>query len=116
MQADRPTLPKIKDIGLTVISGSLPKDTIADVVFVHGLQGHPLRTWQSKSCAEISKPPKKRARLDFLGFGREKSESDADDTLFWPSEILALHHKDIRILTYGYDSNVTMCPMTHDPY
>lgn len=80
--------------------------------FVHGLQGHPLRTWQSKSCAEISKPPKKRARLDFLGFGREKSESDADNTLFWPSEILALHHSDIRILTYGYDSNMTMGPMT----
>ena len=41
----------VKELGLTQVDGH-PKDQddfIADMIFVHGLQGHPKRTWQSKS-------------------------------------------------------------------
>ncbi|KIW89091.1 uncharacterized protein Z519_10576 [Cladophialophora bantiana CBS 173.52] len=55
-------------------------DPLVDVVFVHGLNGHPHETWSTK------KP-----------------------NVFWPADLLptALNEQRPRILTYGYDANVT---------
>ncbi|MCJ1462048.1 hypothetical protein MMC07_000648 [Pseudocyphellaria aurata] len=51
-----------------------------DIVFVHGLNGHPEHTWTS-----------------------EKSK------VFWPTQLLppVLDEEEARILVYGYDANVT---------
>ena len=96
----------VKELGLTQIDG-LPEDHpfIADVIFVHGLQGHPRRTWQSKSNAESSTRPRKR----FRPFSWKDTEVIAHDdpTPFWPADILSQDLKDVRILTFGYDSKVT---------
>lgn len=96
----------VKELGLTQIDGH-PEDHpfVADVVFIHGLQGHPQRTWQSKSNPESSI----RARKGLGLFSRKGTEAIAhDDTKpFWPADILPQDHKDVRILTFGYDSKVT---------
>lgn len=96
----------VKELGLTQIDGH-PEDHpfVADVVFVHGLQGHPQRTWQSKSNPDSSIRARKRRRL----FSRKGTEAIAHDDpkLFWPADILPQDHKDVRILTFGYDSKVT---------
>lgn len=47
-----------------------------DIVFVHGLNGHPYNTWKSQS------------------------------GIFWPSELLPEVLEHVRILTYGYNAEV----------
>ena len=69
---------QVVQYGLTeVYSATNP---LVDIVFVHGLNGHPHDTWSTK------KP-----------------------NVFWPADLLpaALEDQRPRILTYGYDANVT---------
>ena len=97
---------QIKELGLTQIDGK-PKghQYIADVVFVHGLQGHPQRTWQSKAKVESGRRPRKRPKL--LSWGETDEMAHEDLQPFWPADILAHDFEDVRILTFGYDSQVT---------
>lgn len=69
---------KINQIGLTQIYAS--PDPKVDIVFVHGLNGHPYSTWASKSGSNV----------------------------FWPADLLPdiLASKQVRILTYGYNASV----------
>ena len=99
----------VKELGLTQIDGH-PKDHpfIADVVFVHGLQGHPKRTWQSKSPAKAPKHIRDRLKgLTLSGASGKKRRAHGEDGFFWPAEVLPQDFNDVRILTYGYDSRVT---------
>ena len=100
------SLLQVRELGLTQIDRH-PKvyPFIADVVFVHGLQGHPQRTWQSKSSASKSK--RLRDRFKKIAFSANDGETQQHNRLFWPADILPRDFKDIRILTYGYDSMVT---------
>ena len=72
----------IRPIGLTeIFSPSVPASV--DVVFVHGIFGHPKETW---TC---------------------------DDTdVFWPAELLPpiLENETSRVLTYGYDARADLFP------
>ena len=99
----------VKELGLTQIDGhSKDHSFIADVVFVHGLQGHPQRTWQSKSPAKLRTHLRERLKAFILsGQSSRKRETHGDDGLFWPAEILPRDFNDVRIMTYGYDSRVT---------
>jgi len=74
----------------------------ADVIFVHGLQGHPQKTWQ----AHTESPAGKRS---FFSLGKRKRGEcgELSDTVFWPADILPDDYTNVRILTYGYDSNVS---------
>ncbi|PGH16231.1 hypothetical protein AJ80_05254 [Polytolypa hystricis UAMH7299] len=78
------TTPKdgVLDQGLSEVYRS-PGDPEVDIVFVHGLNGHPRRTWTT-----ITKKP--------------------NDEVFWPKDLLphALKDNNVRILTYGYDAAV----------
>ncbi|GIJ87764.1 hypothetical protein Asppvi_006677 [Aspergillus pseudoviridinutans] len=70
---------KVKTIGLTQVYCTKEKPLV-DIVFVHGLNGHPYNTWSTKE------PP-----------------------VFWPADLLPslLEPCKVRILTYGYNANVT---------
>ena len=91
-----------------------PEDTssiVADVVFVHGLQGHPWKSWRFKGTT------KKRTLVEdsqaLKRFGLFKRDSPIWKTeeqkriIFWPRETLAGDISNIRIFTYGYDSHVS---------
>lgn len=69
---------QIVQYGLTEVYTAT--NPLVDVVFVHGLNGDPHDTWSTK------KP-----------------------NVFWPADLLpaALEDQRPRILTYGYDANVT---------
>ena len=98
----------VKELGLTQIDGHPPDHPfIADVVFVHGLQGHPKRTWQSKSPAKDRKNLYDHLKGFSLSGARDKRGKVHEDGLFWPAEVLPRDFNDVRILTYGYDSRVT---------
>lgn len=67
----------IPDVGLTQVFTT--PDPLVDIVFVHGLNGNPYKTWT------------------------------ADNGVFWPRDLLPSHLPDLRfrILTYGYDARVS---------
>lgn len=60
--------------------------TIHSLVLVHGLGGHPLSTWTYER------------RRSLLG-------NSANVRIFWPLDLLAPTLSNVRILTYGYDSD-----------
>ena len=63
-----------------------PEDTeiIADVIFVHGLLGHPKRTWE-----------------------HEVPKSSKGISYYWPLEALPQDFPNVRVMTYGYESAPT---------
>lgn len=71
------------------------------LVFVHGLQGHPEKTWTYKHEPEASK--KKRH------FWRRSTPEPPGPTVYWPYDLLRRQPElsRTRILTWGYDSHVT---------
>lgn len=104
------------------------------IIFVHGLQGHPFRTWAQRqdSLPKAEKRGiKKRDILNFLRprsskssviksasipkvsteYGREEEPGVSDSSqmlaTFWPGELLPPECPDARILTWGYDTMVT---------
>ncbi|KAL8792224.1 MAG: hypothetical protein Q9195_005180 [Heterodermia aff. obscurata] len=68
----------IKRFGLTQITPAGP--ALVDVIFIHGLDGHPYRTWASEATKT-----------------------------FWPAQLLPpiLEEEKARILVYGYNADVT---------
>lgn len=100
----------------------------SSIVLVHGLQGHPCRTWTAqlpkagttyKSLFRRVAPSRKSWSL----FKVSKSECDSPATpastevpdgvvearpsVFWPGDLLPEECPQSRILVYGYDSLVT---------
>ncbi|TQV96722.1 Ankyrin repeat-containing domain-containing protein [Cordyceps javanica] len=84
--------------GLSVVAA--PPGATSDIVFVHGLQGHPEKTW---TCHDLSQAPKR----PWLSW-RKKDKAELRRGIFWPSDLLSREDKlqNARILTYGYDSVV----------
>jgi hypothetical protein len=93
---------------------------VSSIVFVHGLQGHPKNTWTAKSVANEGansskiEHKKKSNRIKFWAkkesssASTPKPTSDLDERLtFWPYHLLPDDFKNIRILTWGYNSNVS---------
>ncbi|RAH45013.1 LipA and NB-ARC domain protein [Aspergillus brunneoviolaceus CBS 621.78] len=70
---------RVKEIGLSEVYRS-EEPPLVDIVFVHGLNGHAYNTWASKN-----------------------------NGTFWPADLLpeVLGPSRVRILTYGYNANVT---------
>ncbi|PLB52856.1 lipa and NB-ARC domain protein [Aspergillus steynii IBT 23096] len=69
---------RVKQYGLTQVY-CCPEKPLVDIVLVHGLNGHPYKTWATES------------------------------GVFWPADLLpeVLGTSRVRILTYGYNANVT---------
>jgi protein SERAC1 len=76
--SNSPLSERVVQFGLTEVWS--PPDALVDIVFVHGLNGHPYNTWATH--------------------GPE---------VFWPTDLLppAIEDQRCRILTYGYDAQVT---------
>ncbi|KPI45279.1 Protein SERAC1 [Cyphellophora attinorum] len=94
----------VQDTGMTVLWQ--PTDsTIADLVFVHGLGGHPRKTWQQPiggTAAEAegnSKPSK--SLWHSLQRRRGKEEH-----CFWPQDLVPKDFPNVRVMTYGYKSSL----------
>jgi hypothetical protein len=116
--SSRGDLPCIDEVGITEIyCPPSVNNTIADIVFVHGLEGHPLRTWQY---GEESRPKpvgnsikrflcgKTRRNRQFVSDNSGRTDNRVR-TCFWPFDLLpnAPTISQTRIMVYGYDSHPT---------
>lgn len=115
-------LPSIADVDITEIyCPAQSKAIVADIVFVHGLMGHPRNTWlfgkETKPQPSVvsGESAQKRSIWQKLS-GRDKSGSKShnesvEDTqyCFWPYDLLPKDDiiSNARILLYGYDSHPT---------
>lgn len=108
----------VKQDGFTLLAeGQSP---IADLFFVHGLQGHPRKTWTyqppyHRETKRQGDPPKSKygiGRKISSAFGRSKKVESSNTNpssleVYWPMDLLPYDFPNIRIFTYGYDSKVT---------
>jgi hypothetical protein len=121
----------VKREGLTLLSpGVIPqksREPDCNVVFVHGLRGHPRKTWtteedkhQRLSVASFFRPRSRSSpsrststerRTSSQSSSRLAHSPESDDTeshtdVFWPEDLLPLDLPNAAIYTYGYDANL----------
>lgn len=104
---------------------------LCSIIFVHGLQGHPISTWSQRTAATVTsqptKPIKPNRRKEFFNrllprrdnnsngginggtsdSGKQQRPTVADQVVFWPGDLLPKECPDARILTWGDDTIVT---------
>ncbi|KAF8537384.1 hypothetical protein BDD12DRAFT_918067 [Trichophaea hybrida] len=80
------------------------RDRKRPIIFIHGLQGHPRRTWTYVGKREES--TLKRGLRNFMSQRLAGGSSQSDD-VYWLEDLLAAGIPNARILTYGYDSHVS---------
>ena len=101
----------VQEHGLSLLHEPQKGPILADVIFVHGLQGHPRKTWQFPPRVDVSpKPAQNRGPSGIFGFWKTSEpepEFGKPASVFWPKDLLPADQNDIRILTYGYDSHVS---------
>ena len=90
-------------------------DTQSSIVFIHGFNGHPERTWTYKRAdadppsppndLEAPERPSKFRKLNPFRHGQE-GESSVQKETYWPRDLLPRTVDKARILTFGYDTAV----------
>ncbi|KAI1339658.1 hypothetical protein F5Y15DRAFT_381625 [Xylariaceae sp. FL0016] len=90
----------VTPIGISTIHDS-PRAAV-DVVFIHGLQGHPEKTW-----TYVGKSRKSSFRQRFFRSASATVIEEAPAT-YWPCDLLAQSEdfRNARIMTWGYDTRV----------
>jgi hypothetical protein len=101
----------VRDFGFTVLHKGGAKIDI-DLIFIHGIQGHPAETWASTEEPQLVKRkrflgiPTSRSRTLSEERSRSPVAQDANSGL-WLATLLHDDFPNARILTYGYDSHVS---------
>ncbi|KAI1609010.1 hypothetical protein EDD37DRAFT_673546 [Exophiala viscosa] len=104
----------VKECGFTIVHDGGPRPDF-DIVFIHGIQGYPLKTWTyNLTQTDTPKPkgplglrrsiagtPLRDRSAGSLGYSQDVPAG------FWPANLLRKDFPDARILTYGYDSQVS---------
>lgn len=100
----------INELGISVLYEPTLQSTLADVVFVHGLQGHPKSTWATDTTSDQHGNRKSKGSKLIRIFKKAQNTQDPwtnSSVHYWPAELLPLDHGNVRVLTYGYDSHVS---------
>jgi len=95
----------IAAVGLTLLSQ--PEDAVLRVVFVHGLQGHPHTTWTFEPKSAQKNSGKAKSAQKNSGQALAPSQDAEAKNVFWPRDLLKEDFPMARIMTFGYNSNIT---------
>ena len=84
---------------------------LADVLFIHGLGGHPYRTWRFKGKVKIPVLGEDAESSKQFGISKNKRKTwkmvSEKKRVFWPLDLLPDDISNVRVLTYGHDSSVS---------
>jgi hypothetical protein len=112
---------QVHRLGFTRLSrddSSLARSPKFNIISVHGLRGHPQRTWEHRQIVanEQTTPEPSRRRRDRLNpFSRQRNataaRATADDktisnNVFWPRDYLVDDFPETEVWTYGYNADV----------
>ncbi|KAL2049194.1 hypothetical protein ABVK25_010544 [Lepraria finkii] len=81
--------------GLSELYSPPDGNMIAHIIFVHGLFGHPQKTWTAGGTGGASH-----------GANGSSSKGVGDGSVFWPQKLLPAVIPDAKIFTFGYDADV----------
>ncbi|KAI9723232.1 MAG: hypothetical protein M1812_001114 [Candelaria pacifica] len=111
----------VERLGFTVLASGTenPDDKpIANVIFVHGLRGHPRQTWESTEPQVAEKRSSspftkwlKRPHSDEANSPESKKKQDQESSVFWPADLLPMKIPKAQIMTYGHDADVIGGPL-----
>ena len=88
------------------------------IIFVHGLRGHPVETWESSRKVGndlVVGPSNLRQNIRSLfksmtspleSGSTQNDASVAPQKIFWPKDFLTQDIRQARVWTYGYNANV----------
>ncbi|KAG4272836.1 hypothetical protein FPRO04_14614 [Fusarium proliferatum] len=105
--------------GLSVVYEPPNDEPVVDIIMVHGLKGHPYKTWRFMPSEKAEKSSahsdsgvlksKSSKRLEFRNSFKiwMKGSTTVESSVFWPADLLPQVCKRARILTFGYDTKVT---------
>lgn len=89
--------------------------TLYSIVFIHGLLGHPRKTWEAAATPSKrgNDATKSRSSQKSSIFQRQSDKSpksgtgsSSSSTVFWPEEYLVPDIPQACVWTYGYDADV----------
>ncbi|KAL7808826.1 hypothetical protein V8C44DRAFT_335493 [Trichoderma aethiopicum] len=128
-------LNSISDTGISVVYEPEKCSPVVDIVFVHGLHGHPYKTWTyHPDAANGRKPPASKSlrnrkrdairrvvlhstwkspnvlpAIDAQTAPSKLSQKDNEQvgSVFWPIDLISKECPNARILMFGYDSKIT---------
>ncbi|CRK30176.1 hypothetical protein BN1723_014348 [Verticillium longisporum] len=108
---------KVHRIGFTRLDTDVGKKGrhTSNIIFVHGLRGHPLRTWGDDEDNTNADHASSFLRATFRKWRGKSRHGASEDTLnthdaaqrhpFWPRDLLADDLPNARIWTYGYNAD-----------
>ncbi|PVH68096.1 hypothetical protein DL98DRAFT_662333 [Cadophora sp. DSE1049] len=118
---------EVERLGFTVLCSGESRDGTAtigpnvNIIFIHGLRGHPRRTWECATIPLSAEPssankPKRRSIFKLLKTSKSRGEKSPErhvpensasaQTVYWPYDLIPAIIPNARILTYGYNSDV----------
>lgn len=92
--------------------------TYDSIIFIHGLRGHPYKTWTGSHHRDHQHVVGASSRLQHIrslfrsstpraeGHSAHASTSTRQEKVFWPQDYLAEDVPQARVWTYGYDADV----------
>lgn len=113
LQSQSPSLVHDREHFTSVDSRADPIEN--SVVFVHGLQGNRITSWSKSKPAPDREPVEGNGDPHDPGYwlttkwfnSKKRPRPEDDIDVLWPKDLLPQKIKNIRILTYGYDSQLT---------
>ncbi|OAL70218.1 hypothetical protein A7D00_5749 [Trichophyton violaceum] len=103
--------------GISILYTPEKTDPFADIVFVHGFQGHARKTWTARAPktsksrgrqqkpAVLDQPTVRDSQYQLTPDDGQPEDSKTD--IFWPLDLLPEECPDCRIMTFGYNSMVS---------